>query len=134
MLVHIPQVLNTEQVSRFRRELDAADFADGRATAGYQSARVKLNGQLAETDPLAMRLGADVADALSRNALFFSAALPRHVFPPLFNRYQFGQGFGWRQTGTLTGLQQAANQGAVGLIVARRKEDGRLRLIFSGLA
>lgn len=95
MLVHIPQVLNTEQVSRFRRELDAADFADGRATAGYQSARVKLNGQLAETDPLAMRLGADVADALSRNALFFSAALPRHVFPPLFNRYQFGQGFGW---------------------------------------
>ncbi|MDM0020083.1 hypothetical protein [Variovorax saccharolyticus] len=37
----------------------------------------------------------------------------------------FGAGFGWRQTGTLTGLQQAANQGAVGLIVARRKEDGR---------
>lgn len=38
---------------------------------------------------------------------------------------EFGSSFGWRQTGTLTKLQQAANQGAIGLIVARRKEDGR---------
>src|SRR5262249_5911588 len=37
----------------------------------------------------------------------------------------FGARFGWRQTGTLTKLQQAANQGAIGIIVARRKEDGR---------
>lgn len=37
----------------------------------------------------------------------------------------FGQGFGWRRSATVTELQQAANQGAVGLIVARRKEDGR---------
>ena len=33
--------------------------------------------------------------------------------------------FGWRQTGTLTKLQQNANQGGLGLIIARRKEDGR---------
>jgi hypothetical protein len=38
---------------------------------------------------------------------------------------EFGPSFGWRQTGTLTKLQQAVNQGAVGLIAARRKEDGR---------
>lgn len=37
----------------------------------------------------------------------------------------FGGEFGWRQTGTLSKLQQAANQGAVALIVARRKEDGK---------
>lgn len=37
----------------------------------------------------------------------------------------FGPAFGWRQTGTLDKLQLAANQGALGLIVARRKEDGR---------
>lgn len=37
----------------------------------------------------------------------------------------FGAGFGWRQTGTPTKLQVEVNQGAVGLIVARRKEDGR---------
>jgi hypothetical protein len=37
----------------------------------------------------------------------------------------FGARFGWRQTSTLTNLQQAANQGGIGIIVARRKEDGR---------
>lgn len=36
-----------------------------------------------------------------------------------------GPAFGWRQTGSLSKLQQAANQGAIGLIIARRKEDGR---------
>jgi hypothetical protein len=37
----------------------------------------------------------------------------------------FGPAFGWRQTGTLSKLQQNANQGGLGLIVARRKIEGR---------
>ncbi len=37
----------------------------------------------------------------------------------------FGTRFGWRQTGTLSKLQLEVNQGAIGIIVARRKEDGR---------
>jgi hypothetical protein len=37
----------------------------------------------------------------------------------------FGPRFGWRQTGSPTKLQQEANQGAIGLIVARRKQDGK---------
>lgn len=36
----------------------------------------------------------------------------------------FGLRFGWRQTGTLSKLQLEVNQGAIGLIVARRKADG----------
>lgn len=36
----------------------------------------------------------------------------------------FGLDFGWRQTGTLTKLQDSANQGAECLIVARRHSDG----------
>ncbi len=36
----------------------------------------------------------------------------------------FGMRFGWRQTGSLTKLQQEVNQGAIGVIVARRKNDG----------
>lgn len=36
----------------------------------------------------------------------------------------FGLRFGWRQTGTLSKLQLEVNQGAIGLIVARRREDG----------
>ncbi len=37
----------------------------------------------------------------------------------------FGPHFGWRQTGSASKLQLEANQGAVGLIIAERKLDGR---------
>ncbi|MCP4382798.1 MAG: hypothetical protein GY798_15490 [Hyphomicrobiales bacterium] len=37
----------------------------------------------------------------------------------------FGPRFGWRQSGNLTELQQVANEGGPGVIVARRKQDGR---------
>ena len=37
----------------------------------------------------------------------------------------FGERFGWRQTGDLTKLQNAANIGGLGLIIARSKHDGR---------
>lgn len=37
----------------------------------------------------------------------------------------WGLTFGWRQTGTLTKLQSEVNLGAIGIIVARRREDGR---------
>jgi hypothetical protein len=36
----------------------------------------------------------------------------------------FGLEFGWRRTGTLTKLQTEVNQGAIGIIVARQKNDG----------
>lgn len=37
----------------------------------------------------------------------------------------FGPAFGWRQTSTLTKLQTEVNQGAIGLIVARRVQEGK---------
>ena len=94
MLLHIPQVLSAEQVRHARGLLDAADWVDGRVTAGPQSAAVKRNSQLPEEHPVSRELGDVVLGALQRNALFVSAALPSKVFPPLFNRYEGGQAFG----------------------------------------
>lgn len=37
----------------------------------------------------------------------------------------FGQNFGWRRASSTTELQDHANMGGVGLIVARRKQDGK---------
>jgi len=37
----------------------------------------------------------------------------------------FGPRFGWRATGTLTKLQEAANLGGLGIIAARRRDDRR---------
>jgi len=95
MLLNIPDVLNAEQLVRCRAQLDATEWADGRITAGYQSAKAKDNAQLPEDSPLARELGAIVLEALSRNSTFFSAALPKRVYPPLFNRYAGGQSFGF---------------------------------------
>jgi PKHD-type hydroxylase len=94
MLLSIPDVLTAEQVAHARRILDQADWVDGRVTAGHQSARAKNNMQLPEASPAARETGAIILQALERNALFISAALPARVFPPLFNRYQGGQAFG----------------------------------------
>ena len=95
MLLHIPDVLSAEQVDACRRKLADAEWADGRGTAGYQSAQAKDNLQLPEGAPLARELGAVVLQALSRNSTFFTAALPRRIYPPLFNCYRGGQSFGF---------------------------------------
>ena len=94
MLVQIPDVLTAEQVAHGRRLLDAADWVDGRVTAGHQSAQAKDNVQIPEGHPAARELGEMIVKALQQNPLFISAALPLHVFPPLFNRYSGGQSFG----------------------------------------
>jgi len=94
MLVPVPGVLSAEQVAHIRRQLDAAEWVDGRVTAGAQSALVKDNQQLPEDHPMARELGQLIVGALEGNPLFNSAALPLRVFPPLFNRYRGGQSFG----------------------------------------
>jgi len=94
MLVEVPDVLTRDQVARFRKELDATDWIDGKVTAGFQSAQVKNNMQLPEGHPLSKELGRQIIDAAEQSPLFVSASLPAKIFPPLFNRYQGGQAFG----------------------------------------
>jgi len=87
MLLHARQVLTADEVSRFRQVLDDAPWADGRVSSGVQATQVKHNEQLPESHPLTRQLQEQVLQALQRHALFFSAALPRQVSPPMFNRY-----------------------------------------------
>jgi PKHD-type hydroxylase len=94
MLLQVPDVLTRDQVAQARQLLDAAEWIDGRVTAGHQSARAKDNMQLPEDHPASRQLGDMILASLQRNALFIAAALPLRVFPPLFNRYQGGQSFG----------------------------------------
>lgn len=94
MLVCIPDVLSKAEVARFRSALDSAPWEDGRSTAGAQSALVKKNEQLPPDGALARALGEQVIKAITANPVFISAAIPLHIFPPLFNRYGIGQHFG----------------------------------------
>src|SRR5580704_4990380 len=94
MLLQIPNVLDAGQVGECRKALETAEWTDGKATAGYLSSRVKYNVQLPEGSPAARKLGEMILDALDKNQLFISAALPLKVVPPLFNRYAGGQSYG----------------------------------------
>lgn len=94
MLLNIPDVLNKDQMAQARSILESAPWVDGKVTAGHQSARAKDNMQIPEDSPAARQLGDMIVQALGKNPLFLSAALPLRVFPPLFNRYQGGQSFG----------------------------------------
>lgn len=94
MLLSIPSVLSKDAVADLRREIDAAPWVDGNVTSGKQSALAKRNRQLPEESPAARKAGNTVQDALEKTPLFVAAALPLKVFPPLFNRYGEGDGFG----------------------------------------
>jgi len=87
MLLHIRQVLTRDELRSARAILDRAAWGDGRVTAGAQSALAKKNEQLDQEGEAAKALRPIVMQGLNRNADFFSAALPKRVFPPLFNRY-----------------------------------------------
>lgn len=94
MLVRIPAVLSKAEVAHCRSVLEAAEWVDGKVTAGYQSAKSKNNIQLLENSDAANQLGDIILAALANNNLFMSAALPLKIFPPLFNCYQGGHSFG----------------------------------------
>ncbi len=109
MLLRVPQVLNADELKQMQSLMAAAEWVDGKVTAGTQSAQVKRNIQLPETSPEAEAARQIVLTALSRNALFFSAALPKKIYPPLFNQYRDGMDFGAHidnavRTHALTGL------------------------------
>jgi PKHD-type hydroxylase len=94
MLLEIPGLLSPEQVERFRNRLAGARWIDGNVTSGHQSARAKHNEQVPEDSAEARELGEEILHALAASPLFMSAALPKQVFPPLFNRYGPGMTFG----------------------------------------
>ena len=94
MLIHVPNLLTPQEVAQLREVLGQADWADGRITAGTQSAQAKKNLQVPENTPAHRAMGEAILTALGKNERFTSAALPLRVFPPLFNRYDTGMRFG----------------------------------------
>jgi PKHD-type hydroxylase len=101
MLLQIPGVLTPERAAQMSARIAAARWVDGNVTSGHQSAQAKYNEQLPEDSVEARELGSEILESLGRSQLFFSAALPKQVFPPLFNRYREGMTFGSHVDGAI---------------------------------
>ncbi|MEJ1959260.1 MAG: Fe2+-dependent dioxygenase [Nitrosomonadales bacterium] len=87
MLITLDNVLTPDELATMRKLLEDSSWASGLITAGSQAAQVKNNQQLREDArhlPLLRRM---VLDALGRNPVFYTAALPLRILPPFFNRY-----------------------------------------------
>lgn len=94
MLITIDNLLSKDEVRQFRARLDAAQWQGGEATAGTLARSVKRNQQIADGSEVAVDLGSHLLRALMQHPLFISAALPRKIYPPKFNRYADGGTYG----------------------------------------
>jgi PKHD-type hydroxylase len=97
MMLHVPEVLTGDALKQVRaRLLAASEWSQGAATSGQQATQRKQNRQLLAGSAAGDELAPLVSAALEKHPLFVSAALPRHVLPPLFNSYEGGGHYGNR--------------------------------------
>ncbi|NUT15564.1 MAG: Fe2+-dependent dioxygenase [Cupriavidus sp.] len=87
MLLRVQGVLTPQEVKEANAILAKAPWEDGRLTAGSQSAQAKNNEQLREDCDETRGVQQLLLRGLERHQTFFSAALPKQISPPLFNRY-----------------------------------------------
>lgn len=94
MLITIDQLLDKSEVQTFRDQLAQCEWEGGARSAGTLAQTVKRNQQLNDAHPTAQALGNIILRKLAQHPLFVSAALPRRIYPPKFNRYSDGGTYG----------------------------------------
>lgn len=87
MLLSIKNVLTADELVQARKLIADAPWAAGRESAGRQAVDVKNNEQLPHDCDAARAIRSLVLQSLDRHPTFFSATLPKRVFPPRVNRY-----------------------------------------------
>lgn len=102
--LHIPQVLNAEEVEMLQGILAETPFVDGKLTASMTAQSVKNNLQVdinnQHTLPVLQNM---VGNALMRSALFRDASVPLRLYPFLFSRYEKGMNYGWHVDSPIMG-------------------------------
>jgi PKHD-type hydroxylase len=94
MLLTLDDVLDAATLAEVNARLDQAAFADGRASAGRDAARVKRNEEVPPQDALSRLLNERVLRPLYAHPVFQAAALPARLSGAFFARYQPGMEYG----------------------------------------
>lgn len=90
MLIVLESVLTPEEFQSVRQQVEQAQYVPGATTAGEGSRSRKHNLQISERDPNLAGLQHAVLQALARHQIFQFLAVPKHIMPPMFNRYDAG--------------------------------------------
>lgn len=95
MMLHIPEVLNKQQVAELRQQIQQASvWVNGIQSAGQQAQQIKNNLQIDVHSEVYPSISHRVLNALQQNLLLRSAALPQHILSPMFNCYQSQGNYG----------------------------------------
>lgn len=105
MLV-INHILTSEELAKVLHYLQAAEFVDGKLTAGIYAQAVKNNQQLSDDTPLAESVQTIIYQAIERNALFQAAVRPKTIRSALVSRYTTGMEYGCHTDNAIMGETQ----------------------------
>lgn len=94
-MVVIENMLSSEEVALYRRVFQDFPWQDGKSTAMGMAASVKQNNQADPTDSRVQQLSNEVLNRIGSTPKLVSAALPQRIFPPVFNRYQQSETYGY---------------------------------------
>lgn len=94
MLLTLPEVLDAASIAPLHEALSGAQWEAGATTAGAGSRNRKRNLQVAATEQRLPEWQALVTQALQRHPMMQFLVMPRHIMPPMFNRYDAGMHYG----------------------------------------
>lgn len=94
MIFTIPDLFSSSAVAAMREQLVAADWVDGKTTAGWHAKAVKHNQQLDAKHSAAQSLTEQVRQVTLKHPLFQAAARPHCIHTVRFNRYSDGMAYG----------------------------------------
>ncbi|MGB9430099.1 MAG: Fe2+-dependent dioxygenase [Gammaproteobacteria bacterium] len=122
MLIALENVLDSAELQAVRQQVEKANYVPGATTAGEGSRSRKHNLQIAEQDAALAGLQNTVLAALARHQIFQFLAMPKHVMPPMFNRYDVGMYY-----------QEHVDFSLVGSVGNKIRTDLSMTLFLSGL-
>ena len=94
MMLRIPDVLHSDQLSAVRQLLTDARFVDGKLSAGAAATRVKHNQELDKGAQQINILNNIVMNSLVQHPVYRAGALPLRVAAPYYARYTPGMAYG----------------------------------------
>ena len=93
--LHIPALLNADEINKIELLVSNANFVDGKMTASMAAKDVKDNLQLETGNETIAAIHAVLNDAIKASPMFNIAALPKTVYPFIISKYTTGKYYGW---------------------------------------
>ncbi len=94
MMLHIPNLIEKNQLQIMRQAMESASFIDGKLSAGKTAKKIKHNEELEYNNEIAQNLGRIMIGHLYSHEPFRQAAMPYRIAAPLFARYKPGMHYG----------------------------------------